>query len=276
MGSIDVTYYDALTFDCYGTLIDWETGILSALKRVLAAHRIERDDEELLEGYARHEAALEAGPYLIYRDVLAGSLRKLGEELGFTPSDEELRAFSGSVVDWPAFDDSANALQELKKRFQLGVITNCDDDLFAASNRQLGVVPTDVVDRSESPPLRSGRLGLARHAVAEVDDFRAEGAGLDEFESHPALALGKERNATANQHRVDPGPVLVDQTQRSRLCGESRATDRDVALLRLGSEPLDLFRQAAGRQAGIALHRRQRGGKHHLWKRLPDRGPLEH
>src|SRR5207247_5638600 len=94
---------------------------------------------------------------------------------------------------------------------------------------------------------------LARHAVAEIDDSRAEGAGLDEFEIHPALALGKERNAHANQHRVDHGPVLVDQTQRGRLGGESRAADRDVALPRLGSQALDLLRQAAGGQAGIAL-----------------------
>lgn len=139
MSSIDFTNYDALTFDCYGTLIDWETGILNALGPVLAVHAIERDDDALLEAYARHEAALEAGPYLIYRDVLAASLRKLGEELGFTPSDEELQAFSGSVVDWPAFEDSADALQQLKQHFRLGVITNCDDDLFAASNRRLGV-----------------------------------------------------------------------------------------------------------------------------------------
>src|SRR5436190_18420761 len=116
---------------------------------------------------------------------------------------------------------------------------------------------------------------LARHAVAEVDDSRAEGAALDEFEIHPALALGKERNPTANQHRVDPGPVLVDQTQRGRLGGESCAADRDVALPRLGSQPLDLLRQAAGGKAGIALHRRQRGGEHHLWERIPERGPLE-
>src|SRR6266704_3908583 len=138
-------------------------------------------------------------------------------------------------------------------------------------------VLTDVSGhRARAPPLRSGRLGLARHAAAEVDNSRAEGAGLDEFEVHPALALGEERNATADQHRVDPGPVLVDQTQRGRLGGESRAADRDVALLRLGSQPLDLLRHAAGGQAGIALHRRQRGGEHHLWERLPDRGPLEH
>src|SRR6059058_6398200 len=90
---------------------------------------------------------------------------------------------------------------------------------------------------------------LARHAVAEVDDSGAEGAGLDEFEIHPALALGEERNATANQHRVNPGPVLVDQTQRGRLSGESRTADRDVALRRLGPQPLDLLRQAAGGQA---------------------------
>ncbi len=124
--------FDALTFDCYGTLIDWETGLLAALPPVAPA-------EELLERFARHEARLEAGPYLRYADVLAGCLRGLGEELGFTPSDDEVAAFSRSVVDWPAFPDSADALARLKSRFKLGVITNCDDDLFAASNRKLGV-----------------------------------------------------------------------------------------------------------------------------------------
>src|SRR5439155_12493330 len=105
-------------------------------------------------------------------------------------------------------------------------------------------------------PFFVGLGGLARHAVAEVDDSRAEGAVLDEFEIHPALALGKERDATANQHRVDHGPVLVDQIQGGRLGGESGAADRDVALPRRGSQPLNLLRQAAGGEAGIALHRR--------------------
>src|SRR6201986_1867805 len=101
----------------------------------------------------------------------------------------------------------------------------------------------------------AGRSRLAGHAVAEVDDSRAEGAGLDEFEIHPALALGKERNATAHQPRVDPGPVLVDQAQRGRLGGESRAADRDVALRRLGSQPLDLLPPAAGGQPRGGLSR---------------------
>lgn len=166
MSLIDFTNYDALTFDCYGTLIDWETGILNAFKPVLAAHAIERDDETLLEAYARHEAGLEGGPYLIYRDVLAGSLWNLGDELGFSPSDEELQAFSGSVLDWPAFEDSAGALGQLRKRFRLGVITNCDDDLFAASNRRLGVqfdwIITAQQAQSYKPNLRGFELTLER------------------------------------------------------------------------------------------------------------------
>jgi 2-haloacid dehalogenase len=113
-----------------------------------------------LEAYARHEAALEAGPYLIYRDVLAGSLRQLGEELGFTPSDEELQAFSGSVVDWPAFDDSADALRQLKQRFRLGVITNCDDDLFAASNRRLDVEFDWVITAQQAQSYKPGVRGF--------------------------------------------------------------------------------------------------------------------
>jgi pimeloyl-ACP methyl ester carboxylesterase len=86
---------------------------------------------------------------------------------------------------------------------------------------------------------------LARHAVAEVDDPRIEGAGLDEFEIGPLLALRKERCATANQYRIDPGTVLVDQTQRGCLGGECRAADRDITVGWLGSQPLDLLCQAA-------------------------------
>src|SRR4051794_39511830 len=135
MTTIDFGAFDALTFDCYGTLIDWEAGILAGLAPVLARAGVQRGDDELLEVYAKHEAALEAGPYLSYREVLAGSLRGLAEDLGVDGlADDEVAAFAGSVVDWPAFPDSADALARLKERFRLGVITNCDDDLFAGSN----------------------------------------------------------------------------------------------------------------------------------------------
>jgi hypothetical protein len=97
--------------------------------------------------------------------------------------------------------------------------------------------------------------GWRANAVTEVDDTRAEGAGLHEFEIHPARTLGKEPKTTANQHRLDPGPILVDETQRSRLGGECGAADRDVAVPRIASQPLDLLRQAARDQAGTTLHR---------------------
>jgi 2-haloacid dehalogenase len=126
--------FDALTFDCYGTLIDWETGIAGWLRPFAEA-----PDEALLESFARHEAELEAGPYLPYREVLAEAMRRVGHDFGFAPTDEQAAAFGASVGTWPAFPDSAEALAALEQRFRLGVITNCDDDLFALSNRRLGV-----------------------------------------------------------------------------------------------------------------------------------------
>lgn len=144
--SLDFDAFDVLTFDCYGTLIDWEAGILAGLRPVLAAHPeaaganppTATDDEALLGLFARHEAAIEAGKYAPYREVLARALRGIGADLGFEPSADEAAAFGGSVVDWPAFPDSAEALARLATRFRLGVITNCDDDLFAASAAKLG------------------------------------------------------------------------------------------------------------------------------------------
>jgi 2-haloacid dehalogenase len=136
---IDYGSVEALTFDCYGTLIDWEAGLTAAFRPILEAHGATTTDEDVLVRFARHEAAAEAGPYRGYRDVLADSLRGVANELAFTPTADEVAAFSGSVGDWPAFADAQAALARLKGRFRLGVITNCDDDLFAASNRRLGV-----------------------------------------------------------------------------------------------------------------------------------------
>jgi 2-haloacid dehalogenase len=136
--SLDYGHFEALTFDCYGTLIDWETGLLEAFRPLLAGRGLPIDDA-VLERYARHEAAAETGPYRRYRDVLAAGLRGVAGELGIEPTADEIEAFSGSVVDWPAFPDSPGALARLTERFRLGVITNCDDDLFAASQERLGI-----------------------------------------------------------------------------------------------------------------------------------------
>jgi len=150
-GSLDLTRFDVLTFDCYGTLIDWESGILAALHAALpAVDATMPSDDALLEAFARHEAALEAGPYLPYREVLRRTLRAIASDLGLEVSDEASDVFGGSVADWPAFPDSAAALADLAARFRLGVITNCDDDLFAASERRLGVSFDPVVTAQQT------------------------------------------------------------------------------------------------------------------------------
>ena len=126
---------EVLTFDCYGTLIDWESGLLSALRAVVGR---EGTNDDLLETYGRSEAKAEAGKWLPYRSVLQMGLTDVCAERGVAPTDRQLAAFGASVAEWPAFPDSAAALANLRQRFKLGVVTNCDDDLFAASNGKLG------------------------------------------------------------------------------------------------------------------------------------------
>jgi 2-haloacid dehalogenase len=174
---IDFAAFDALTFDCYGTLIDWESGILGALGPVMASLGIEATDDELLKRYARHEAALESGAYKTYRQVLALTLRGLCDEFGSSPSEGQEAEFAQAVGSWPAFEDSSAALRRLAKRFRLGIITNCDDDLFALSNERLGVsfqwIVTAQQAGSYKPSLNNFEvafaiIGLPRHRILHV------------------------------------------------------------------------------------------------------------
>jgi 2-haloacid dehalogenase len=175
--ALDYGSFEALTFDCYGTLIDWETGLTQAFGPILRAHGVEASDEDVLARYARHEAAAEAGPYLRYRDVLASGLRGVATELGFEPTARETADFSVSVADWPAFPDSGAALSRLASHYRLGVITNCDDDLFAASRERLGTDFDWVVTAQQvgayKPDERGfhvafERLGLPRERILHV------------------------------------------------------------------------------------------------------------
>jgi 2-haloacid dehalogenase len=192
VGDIDFGAFDALTFDCYGTLIDWETGILSALRPVLERHGVSRDDDALLERFARHEAALEAGPYRSYKAVLAGALSGIGTDLNFEPTDQEQAAFGVSVNDWPAFADSPAALKQLKQRFKLGVITNCDDDLFAASNQKLQTEFDWVITAQQAEGYKP-RIENFEYAFARIDVPRERVLHVAQslFHDHvPAKALG--------------------------------------------------------------------------------------
>jgi 2-haloacid dehalogenase len=148
VSALDYDAYDVLTFDTYGTLIDWETGLVVAMRRALGDPAASLGDEDLLTRFSgfEHEAQT---PGTRYRDVLAISLRGVAAQLGVTVSDDAAAEFGGSVVDWPAFPDSGEALRRLRTRFALVTITNCDDDLFAASQERLGVAFDAVVTAQE-------------------------------------------------------------------------------------------------------------------------------
>ena len=177
MTDLDYTRFEALTFDCYGTLIDWETGILAALRPILGRRGVEPPDDELLARFASSEAAAEAGPYERYREVLGLALDGIASSYGFEPEASERAAFGGSVGDWPAFPDSAAALARLHERFRLGVITNCDDDLFARSAERLAtrfdwVVTAQQVGGYKPDPgnfeFAFEKIGLPRERILHV------------------------------------------------------------------------------------------------------------
>ena len=142
---IDLQQYEVLTFDCYGTLIDWESGLHGALRRVLDAHNVHVEDDALLDLYAELETAKESGPYLHYRAILREVVLRVGQRLGFTPSAEEAASLAESIRDWPPFPDTVEALQALKSRYRLAILSNIDDDLFAGSAARLGVAFDEVI-----------------------------------------------------------------------------------------------------------------------------------
>jgi 2-haloacid dehalogenase len=164
--ALDFSRFRCLTFDCYGTLIDWEQGILAALRPILQAHGEARSDAELLRAYADLEAHLEGGPYRSYRAVLEDIVRGIGEQFGFNPSAEEVRSLPESLPKWDPFPDTRAALQALHTKYQLAIISNTDDDLFAATARKLGVkfdfVITAQQAKSYKPSLNNFRLAIDR------------------------------------------------------------------------------------------------------------------
>ena len=135
---LDLAQYKALSFDCYGTLIDWEAGIAAVLHPWAREQGLGLNGEELLLAYADHEAAAEREmPTALYPDVLAAAFRRAGETLGRPVSDEWAQRLGQSVPDWPAFPDSAAALARLARHYQLIILSNVHRDGFTASNRRL-------------------------------------------------------------------------------------------------------------------------------------------
>ncbi len=137
---MQISDFDVLTFDCYGTLIDWESGMIAALAPLTdrVDHELSRD--EILAAHGRHEARQEEQtPTRLYRDLLAIVYRRLAEEWRVPVTWEECERYGGSIADWPPFPDSRDALAYLQQHYDLVILSNVDNRSFAASNQKLGV-----------------------------------------------------------------------------------------------------------------------------------------
>ncbi len=132
--------FTTLSFDCYGTLIDWEAGIVGSLQPWVQRSGLDLDGAALLAAHARHEARVQQeNKSLPYPRVLAQTLRRIGDEHGVPVSDGDAEEYGSSVGEWPAFPDTVEALQRLRRRFKLVILSNIDRGSFAMSNRRLGV-----------------------------------------------------------------------------------------------------------------------------------------
>ena len=170
MYMLNFAQYRLVSFDCYGTLIDWETGILSAMRPILAAHGRTIADPELLSLYSELESAGQQGEFHPYREVLQSVVRGFGKHLGFNPTESEVRSLPESLANWLPFPDTVAALGKLKQRYQLAVISNVDDDLFAPTARRLQI-PFDFLITAQQakaykPSLQMFKLAQQRTGVA--------------------------------------------------------------------------------------------------------------
>ena len=192
-----------ISFDCYGTLIDWERGILAGLRRVRAlAGEDGPDDATLIAWFSEAERKFERparsegrSGHRLYREVLRCVLREIVERAGGAASAEEIESFAGSVGDWPAFADTPTALERLSRHASLVIVSNVDDDLFARTRRHLepaGPVLSEIITAEQVGSYKPGRAHfeeLLRRTGARPDEILHAAESI--YHDHePANAMG--------------------------------------------------------------------------------------
>lgn len=207
-----------ITFDCFGTLVDWETGILASLRPLFAATGKRFSDEDILAAYARAESDAEAAEYMSYRDVLGWSLLHMANRHDLEPAASELDILARELPAWPLFPDTAEALARISRRCKVVIASNCDDDLIAPVVARLGIAPALVItaqqQRAYKPALQffepmlrriEGEFGVARTEILH--------AGQSQYHDiAPANALGLRstwiHRRTTGEATPRPGAVL--------------------------------------------------------------------
>ena len=161
---------DTLTFDCYGTLIDWKAGLNESLFELIGP-KAERRASELYRFYVSEEARVEAEAYRPYREVLALAAVRAARKFKVDLTMEKASHLADMVADWPPFPDTVEALKRLKSRFRLGVLSNIDGDIFAGTARRLDVAFDFVVTAQDvssyKPALGHFERMLRDHARRE-------------------------------------------------------------------------------------------------------------
>ncbi len=192
---MNITDFKALTFDCYGTLIDWESGMVEGLVPLTSRVEKKLSRNDILEAHARHESSQQLQtPGMRYSEVLAIVYKRLAEEWGVTASIAQCKAYGQSVKNWPEFPDSAGALQYLKKHYKLVILSNVDNESFAASNSRLQV-DFDAIYTAED-------VGSYKPAAANFeymfDKLKTLGISKEDV-LHTAESMFHD-HAPANQH----------------------------------------------------------------------------
>jgi len=182
--------FDIITFDCYGTLIDWEGGIINAFKSEAAEDGLTLDGDQILEAYSAEEPKVESGAYLSYREALRETARLVGSRLGWNISSERAGFLAQSLPEWKPFADTNAALERLARKFQLGILSNIDDDLLAVTRRHF-TVQFDLIVTAQQ--VRSYKPGFAHfnEAIARLSGKRLLHAAQSYFHDVvPCAALG--------------------------------------------------------------------------------------
>lgn len=193
---MEITDFDCLTFDCYGTLIDWETGIHDALKPWLERAGVRAERDEVLEVFARCESRQQREtPSMLYPGILSHVCNAMAAYWGVTASDSDAEAFGKSVEHWPAFEDSVSALRYLKQHYRLVILSNVDHESFEHSNAKLGVsfdaVYTAQDIGSYKPDLANFQYMLAKLADDGIDKQQILHTAQSLFHDHaPAREVG--------------------------------------------------------------------------------------
>jgi 2-haloacid dehalogenase/putative hydrolase of the HAD superfamily len=161
-----------ITFDCYGTLIDWETGLSTAIQTEAARDGVALDREQIIAAYMVEEPAVESQSYRLYREVLTETAVRVATRLGWSLDGARASFLARSVPSWIPFPDTNPALERLARRFKLGILSNIDDEILAATRRHF-TVDFDIIVTAEQ--VRSYKPGHAHFIEAKR---RAGATGL--------------------------------------------------------------------------------------------------